>query len=329
MRRSAESARRCARLALALGLALLEQVSVARAQDQAPRVDPAPPLLVGDEDALGRAGLSVHQRIGEGMAPFYTTAFPTASARDGEAATTVIAGRVQLEPELWIGVRVPVVATRVEQPAGVRLDEAAWGNPELYGEHQRVFGPPDRLHLRSIARLALGLPLAEHGTASSLMENRALAIADALAGWGERELYTPGVLPVTASGRVDVVLSPWVFSAGAKLPILVRVSDADLPEETTKRALGFAPLVEARATVWPWRSFGASLGGHVVIDALAAAEAPRRVGSGGIVQPVLEPRLLVPIHSHFLLVADFVVPLGGPLGGGTNLAFGLHLLAHL
>ena len=327
MRGPTETARVCAGLALAL--ALSGQISVARAQDREPRSDPAPPLLVGDEGALGRAGLAVHQRIGEVTTPFYTTAFPQASARDGQATTTVIAGHLQLAPALWIGVRVPIAATRVEQPAGAHLDEAAWGNPELYGEHHTAFGSPDRVHLRSTARLALGLPVAEHGPASSLMENRALAIADALEGWAERELFTPGVLPVTASGRLDLVRSPWVFSAGAKLPLLVRVSEADLSEESTTRALGFAPLVEARATVWPWRSFGASLGGHAVIDAIAATEPARRVGPTGIVQLVLEPRLLFPIRSHFLLIADFVVPVGGPLGGGTNFAFGLHVFAHL
>ncbi len=99
---------------------------------------------------------------------------------------------------------------RVEQPAGAQVDEAAWGNPELYGEHQRIFGAPDRLHLRSAARLGLGLLLAEHGPASSLMENRALAIADALDAARPRPPLRHDAGEPRTTGQPSTVILPGV-----------------------------------------------------------------------------------------------------------------------
>lgn len=340
-RRQATTARGIAGLALAL--ALCGPSPVARAEEPAavepatgpapdagpaPAAEPEPALPIGSQDSLGRAGLALHQRIGEAIAPFHATAFPQASSRDGQAATSVFTGYFQPAADLWIGVRVPIAAVAVEQPAGAHIDEAAWGNPELYGEHRSLRWSDARLRLFSAARVSVGLPLAEHGPAGSLMQSRALAVADALQGWADQELFTPGVFPLAASGRLDLALSRWVFSAGAKLPLFIRVSDADLPEESTTNAVGFAPLVEARASVWPWRSVGLSLGGHAVFNALPVTEPPPGADSPGVVQLVVEPRLLFAIRSHFLLTVDAVIPAGGALGGNTA-AFGMHALGYL
>ena len=260
--------------------------------------------------------VELDSRFGTSTSPYPTTAFPEVS---GYALLFNLNAEFAFTPQLKAGARWPLVLARLEQPAGALYAEAAWGNPELNLTFERPLGAPGELRLRGGTRLAVGLPLAEDDTRASQLEGRALALANALEGFGEPELYTPGVLPITPAALLELDYRRWQFAASLKLPLLPRVSDANLPVDSPKRPLGFVPVLELRARLrlFDWLALGAAP--RLTMRAVA----PIDDGS-----PPLQLLAIGQIEFRFgptlQLAALFQAPVGGPLGGST-FAGGLRL----
>ncbi len=251
-------------------------------------------------------------------APYVTTAFPEVS---GYGVRLRLDAELALGPVLKLGLRVPLVLARIEQPAGGLFGEAAWANPELSAGVAQPWLARDGWQLLGATRLAIGLPLAEYDASGSELSGRALALADAGEGFAESELYTPGVLPIVLSERVMLKSSRFRFGAALKLPLLVRISEAGLPRQTETHALGLEPVAELSARVELLRWF-------------ALESAPRLTWR--LLLPVgsttSKLQLLLPVALHFRLAQplelDAVVqaPVAGALGG-TTFAGGLRVTA--
>jgi hypothetical protein len=230
--------------------------------------------------------------------PFVTTDLPRT---DGNGAVLLLATRVRVR-DMLLGARVPIALVHVGQPAGSFVSEAAWGNPELFVE---------RSYWRVRARLAVGAPLAEHGS-SGLMENRALAIADALLAWRERELFVPGVVPITPAAELAHPFGWWSAHAIVKLPLLVRVSETS--GEGTTNPVGVAPVIGLGARADITSRLFVSGGAYAAFELVRPLE---WIDHGSRVQTSVNADLLWRIAGDVHLGATVIVPIGGALGGDT------------
>jgi hypothetical protein len=273
---------------------------------------PAPSL--GAAPGESRTELSLDSRTGQSTAPYLTRAFPRAS---GYGVSLVAAGRYPISPQIQVGLRVPLVLMRVEQPAGALYAEAAWGNPEL----STVFWQPllERRgwSLRLGAGLAVAAPLAEHDPAQ--LAGRALRLANAFEGWSEPALFTPGVLPMTPAGSLTLENERWKLLASVALPLLFRLSDADLPPESRQRPVGLSTVstLEVQWRAARWLTLVAAP--RLTVQAVSAAE-----DHASVVQLLAAGRADATLGHQVVLSALLQAPLGGPLGGST-VAGGLRL----
>src|SRR5882672_1404602 len=154
-------------------------------------------------------------RVGSATAPFFTEEFPEAKGRGG---ALLFGGSWHADDGVGICLMVPLFFVRLTEPDGRYTDEPAWGNP--------LFS------VDGVLRLGVGAPLADYGPPPSLSKSRALAIADAISGWQDRELFAPGVLPFTVTTGVEVEHGVFRGEGSVKLAPMVRINDADLPEGT-------------------------------------------------------------------------------------------------
>lgn len=284
-------------------------VSIARAEAPAAPQATQPDLL-GLGDDTDRVTLQEQAHFGVATAPFEVR--PLAQAK-GQAFSFVTGGWLRIDDVGWVGLRLPVVAGSVAQPAGSYVDEAAWGNPELRAATRLALVDRDGLRLRLAAGAGVGVPLAEHAT--SLLPNRVLAVANGIEGLAEPELFRPGRLPVTAFGQVDAVSGRWRILGMLKVPVLVRVSGADLPSgESESRAAGVAAVARVEGRVSITRAFGLALSPQVFVDVLPAAVHVRETAP---VQLLLRGGPFFQVSSWGSIAIDVQAPLGGPLGGST------------
>ena len=276
----------------------------------------------GDGEIAGAYGFSARMRIGTATAPFYAPGLEEARSEFTQARSFILAAHLAVGR--WtVGGRLPAAPSTVRQPAGSYADEKSVGNPELFVEGQpRRFDLDGRVLSVSL-RLAAGLPLADHGEPETLVKSRALAISDAIDGWLERELYVPGVVPITGSARLALDGDRWRLSGRVKLGAMIRVSRASLPDEARLRPLALVPSVVARAAWWPTPRIGAVAGGWLVISAPAPVELP--AGRDQIVQPGLEARVIVRASRGAAVFVEGARPLGGPLAGTATLGIGASL----
>jgi hypothetical protein len=289
-------------------VALLAALACAGSRGRARAEPPADPPVA--EGARGIAGIALRLHGGVATAPFPAEAFPEAR---GQALVTVLSAYASLGRAASIGVRLPLVAATVRQPAGAYVDEAAWGNPEIDGEGIVVREPWAGATLRVVVGGAIGAPIAQYGPSGPLLQNRALAVGSAIEGWTDRELYTPGVLPISTGARAELVGSRYEFALDLKLPLLVRVLDADLAA-ASRRAVGLYPVIGARGAFWPWPWLGLSLGADAAFD-LARVEEPARPTPR--FQLVGAPRVTLRLHRSLRASVECFVPIGGALGGDT------------
>jgi hypothetical protein len=259
---------------------------------------------------------SVELRIGAAAAPFYTEALPETSSEFTQARSMILAGSYRLAYDLWVGGRLPAAPSTVRQPAGSYSDEKAFGNPEVNADWippSLYLGGSRVVHFT--VRGAVGLPLAQHGTPSSLLQNRVVALSGALDGWRNPELYEPGVLPVTLSGLALLEPRPWGAELAAKLPVLVRVGDASLPDEADTNPVGLEPHLEVRGLFAPYDRFTAELGAYLAVQAVPAVAPAERSERDGRLQAGLEPGLRFQLGAGVTLTTRFSAALGGPLAG--------------
>jgi len=259
--------------------------------------------------------IAEHVNFGIAGAPFDVG---TLSEAKGQALSFVSDAWYQLSAETWVGLRLPLIAASVRQPAGSYLDESAWGNPELRFAKRFTLAQQPRLTLRLSVGGGIGLPVAEHDR--SLMPNRALAIANALQGFAEPELFTPGELPFTPFAQLDCGSGPFRALALLKLPALFRVSDADLPAtQSDPHAFGLMPVLVLEARYSFTRHFGVALASQLTIDALPPSEHIRSVP---VAQFTLRGSPYFEFGERGALFIDLQAPVAGALGGST-VALGL------
>jgi hypothetical protein len=290
------------RLARVFGFVILLGASARAAGDDwpAPRQSNETP---------SRVSISLSQRAGVvDEAPFATTAFPQVS---GFGMVLTGAAAVQLSPIGRLGARLPISFARLDFPAGAQVTETALGNLELGVEHRLELRASSRLQLRA----AFVAPTAEHGPETSLLANRALALGNALSGGKDSPLLTPGVTGLRLGASAEHSHGPWWFRAGLDVPVLVRLSDASLPEDAETHAMGVLPAMDLQAALWITSWLAVALGGRLMTEPLRVQEPARERDRKQRLQPVAEPSVHARLGRHVALALDASVPLGGALGG--------------
>lgn len=267
----------------------------------------------------GRYGFSARMRVGAAAAPFYVDGLPEARSEFTQARTFVLAAWIDAG-RYSIGARLPAAPSTVRQPAGSYADEKSVGNPELFVEGAPWRGAAGPAAITVALRLGVGAPLADHGDPDTLIKSRALAISDALDGWLDRELYVPGVLPITGSLWITAATSSFELGARLKAPALIRLNNASLPPDTRTRPIGLTPSALVRAALTAIPRVEIAAGAWAVISAPAPVELPD--GRDGAVQPGVEGRITARINAALRLFAEGALPIGGPLDGTATLGVG-------
>jgi hypothetical protein len=272
-----------------------------------------------EADSANAIQANVH--FGLATAPFDVMPLPEAK---GQAVTFLASGRYLLRPEVAIEIRVPIVLASLAQPAGSYVDRAAIGNPQLGASYRWRLRRLADEELAASAGVDLGVPIATHDGA--LLSNRALAIANGVDGLARPELYTPGTLPITCFAEVRWVWRPWQLGVAARVPLLVRTSDADLPSSMARtRAVGVGGVLAVEG----WRRMSRRLAlastAQLFVDGVPSAEHVRAVSR---VQDLERVSLHIAIGARATLVVDVQTAFGGALGG-SMLGVGLRSVVEL
>jgi hypothetical protein len=254
-------------------------------------------------------------RMGAATAPFFTDDFPEAKGRGG---ALLFGGSWHAKNRIGFGLMVPLVLVRLDEPDRLYTDEPAWGNPLFSVEGRLLLAREPHARVDGVLRLGVGAPLADHGPPPSLSKSRALAIADALGGWQDRELFAPGMLPFTVTTGVELEEGLFRGEGSVKLAPMVRINDADLPEGTP-RDFAFYALAKLGGSIWVFPELGIGAFASLGIDAASQVRTP----SSETLQFVVAPSMSFRIGSHVRLETEFVIPVAGALGGSTY-GLGLH-----
>lgn len=270
---------------------------------------------------LHSAQIEAEAHFGVATAPFDVAALPEAK---GQAFVFLAGGRYAPSAPISLQLQVPLVLGSVAQPAGSYVDAAALGNPQLGGRYRFFERRSGQSVLQLAAAVDLGLPLASH--AEDLMPNRVLAIADGIEGRGHAEWFTPGVLPLTPSTALYWASARWSLQGELRLPLLVRVAEANLPGATTNtKSLGFASVVGAEGRYRLSRRLSLAAAAHLFLDIAPAVEHVRAVSR-------VQDFERLSLHVHFgptaALAVDLQTAIGGELGGST-VAGGLRAVVNL
>jgi hypothetical protein len=282
-------------------------------------VEPDWPTSPRTEDEEAPLSFSLSNRAGLAKAPFVTRHFPQVS---GFAMVLTPAAAFRVASLGRLHLKLPISIVRLDFPARAQVAESTPGNLELGLRRQHELSASTRLGFGA----AFVVPSADHGSEASLLENRALSLGSALNGGKDALLLTPGVSGARLEVSVETRLRAFDFRAGLDLPLLVRVSNASLPEETDTHVIGISPTIDLRAAFWikPW--LATSLGGSLIMEPWRVQEPALERDRKRRLQPMVEPGLQVRLGAHVVLGLDASVPLGGSLGGD---AFGVGLHAQV
>jgi len=261
------------------------------------------------EPELGSGGTQLEAQAHFGVS---TTPFDVPALKEAKGQAFVITGgaRYAVSETLSLELQVPVVLGSVAQPAGSYVDAAAAGNPQLGARYRFVERRSGGSVLSVAAMLEVGAPLASH--AADLMPNRVLAIADGIEGRGNPEWFTPGILPITASSLLYWTSGPWSLAAEARLPLLVRLTRADLPSTTSTDSIGFAAVVGGEARYRLSRRLSLASAAQLFLDL-----APISDHAPGVSRVQDLERLSLHLHfgSSAALIVDLQTAVFGELGG--------------
>jgi hypothetical protein len=279
-------------------------------------------MLAFPVEAAGTSnGFEANADLHAGVAttPLYTAPFDTAEPprAEGRGGVLVFGGSWRAKQGFSVGLGVPVVLVRLTEPAGSYRDEPAWGNPFFSVEARMPFERKPGGSAEGFFRFGIGAPLADYGPPATLSKSRALAVADAIRGWQNHELFAAGVLPFTAATGVSLERGVFRGEGSVRFTPMVRINDADLPEGTA-RPFAFSALAAASGTVWPVPELGVGALASLVIDAV-----PLVGTSNGTLQFVMTPLASFRAGSHVTLGTEFIIPIAGPLGGNA-IGFGFH-----
>lgn len=271
--------------------------------------------------APGGAQIDAQATFGVATTPFDVATLPEAK---GQAFVLRAGGRYALPIPLSLELDVPLVLGSVAQPAGSYVDAAALGNPQIGVRYRFIERRSGEAALALAGAVAVGIPLASH--AEDLMPNRVLAIADGIEGRAHPEWFTPGVVPITASGALGWASAPWRLETELRLPLLVRVTDANLPSMTTNtNTLGLAAVASGEARYRLSRRLSLAAGAHLFFDLAPSVAHVRDVSR---VQDFERLSLHIHFGSRAALVVDLQTAIAGELGGST-IAFGLRGVVNL
>lgn len=263
---------------------------------------------VRQDDTTGPArGVQAQAHFGVATSPFAVPALPEAK---GHVFVFVGGARYAFSGPLHLGVHVPSALGSVAQPAGSYVDAAALGNPQLEAAFRLPLHRSGDSTLSCAAGLALGVPVASHD--DDLMPNRVLAVADGVEGRGRPEWFTPGVLPLTPSSSLHWRWRAWSLAAEARLPLLLRVSDASLPSNSDTRRLGLAGILELEARYRVSQAISLAAGAHAFGDIAAPTRYVRDVSP---VQDLERVGLHVHWTARTTLIVDVQTAVAGELGG--------------
>lgn len=235
----------------------------------------------------------------------------------GQARLFRLGAAARVARNAWVGAHVAYVWAGVEQPAGSYRAANVWGNPILFATlSQRDVAPAIGATIDGDLSLSLGVPVAaERGAPYEQLDRRALAIADALEGMTNPEIFTPNVFPMAWGGTLVLPTRYLQLSLGLELPLLLRLSDATIPDGASSSAVGFIPNGHVHAAAWPWTWFGLSLGATLAWPVAEPVYLSSRTGDP---QVMLTPRLLFPLGALVLLTLDAAVAAGGPATGTAS-----------
>jgi hypothetical protein len=279
----------------------------------------ADPLVDAASNREGVIGAGTH--LGLAAAPFDVMTLPEAK---GQALVITLDGSHPLGSNASIGVRAPFVIASVAQPAGSHLDEAAVGNPQLRGAYRLLAHRTDTSVVTLVGGLDIGAPLAAHST--TLMPNRALAIANAVEGMGSPDLFTPGVVPLTPSASLRWISMPWRVDGTVRLPLLIRVSEADMPDATTTtNAIGFAGVLGIEGRRQLTRRLALAAAARLTGDLLPVTDHVRSLSR---LQDLERLSLAIRIGGRAALMVDLQAAVGGELGG-SMFGFGVRSMVSL
>lgn len=277
-------------------------------------------------NAQTRTGAAVELRIGSVRAPFFAEALPEVVS-DYQAYAIVLGAHHEIET--WrMSARLPLATSSIEQPAGSYVAEYTLGNPELGLEHelsQQRTADVDGVFPTTRVRVALGLPLAGSGPATTLVRNRVVAASNAVLGWRQPELYTPGVIPITPALSLGVERPPWRVELDLKVPLLLRLHDAELPETTRTRPAGALAVLGVDGWLRPLRWVAVGARADVVATLVPLVDPARDVGRSGRLQLSGGPCLSFMLAQGLVLQLDVALALGGPLAGTGGLGMQLEL----
>jgi len=262
---------------------------------------PAPP----------RARVEALAHFGVATAPFDVPALRHAK---GQAFVLLGTARCPLSPLWGLELRVPLLLGSVAQPAGAYVDAAALGNLQLGVRRlltQRSFGTSS---LTLAALFEIGAPLASSD--HDLLQNRLLAVGDGIEGHGYPELFTPGTLPLTPSASLLYTVERWTLAAELRVPVFVRLSDADLPSSLSSRTktLGITSVARVEARYRLSSRFSAAASTHLAVDLAPVAE---RLPGVSRVQDFERLSLLIHLGQRAALAVDLQTAIFGELGGNT------------
>jgi hypothetical protein len=294
---------------LLLGLVLVLWSASARAESKV------------SETTSNRFELAAEAQLAVVKAPFFTRNFPELEAH---GFVLELRGYYAWSADWAIGGDAPLSLMNVRQPGGSFLREAAWGNPGVFVRRRIAPLAFRQRMLEGWTSASFGLPLAEHGDAASLLENRALEAANAARSYLSPESFTAGVLPLTLEAGLGTRHGRFAADATLAAPLLLRLSRAELPNEARLHRLGFLPRIGLGGSVDLLRFLRFVLEADAAL-AVARVFEPREPASR--LQLSLRPGLLFMLGRRLDVGLTFVAPIAGPLGGsayGGALALRLH-----
>lgn len=256
-------------------------------------------------------------RAGSVEAPYPSATLGEVQSEAGQARLLRLGGAARVAEAVWVGGHVAYVFGGVEQPAGSYRAASVWGNPILFATLSRAdVAPATGSRLDADLSMSLGVPVAaERGDPDEQLDRRALAIADALEGMTNPEIFTPNVFPMAWGGTLVLPTRYLQLSLGLELPLLLRLSDATIPDGASSSAVGFIPNGHVHAAAWPWTWFGLSLEATLAWPVAEPVYLSSRTGDP---QVMLTPRLLFPLGALVLLTLDAAVAAGGPATGTAS-----------
>lgn len=248
--------------------------------------------------------VAAEAQLGLATAPFDAMAFGEAK---GQAFVITLDGSHALGSNAAIGIRAPFVIASVAQPAGSYVDDATLANPQLRGAYRWLTSG-----MTIVGGLDIAAPLAGHG--ATLMQNRALAIANAVEGLGYPDLFTPGVVSLTPFASVQWRSLPWSIDGMARLPLLVRVAEANMPRTND---VGLAGVLDLEGRRQMTRRLALAAAIRLTVDVRPVVDHARSLSR---VQDLERLGLGIRINGRAVLNIELQSALGGELAGSM---FGL------